>query len=161
MTSDELRARILHAIDTLGVADQVVPRRVDLTPDGTWSVDIEILAKQGALVTIAGSAAGEAARVDEDIRGELRRALRMCPLCQRIGHVEKLRNAQGQQEACVVRCPACGEFEIDQALIRDFRSAWERGDRSVLDRLPAVAEATRRRPGAGARLTRDNWRSIE
>ncbi len=86
----------------------------------------------------------------------LRRALRMCPLCDRIGHVEKLRGATGQQEGCVVRCPACGEFEIDQELVRRFRSARERHDAATLDRLPSLSERTR--GGAHVRITTDNWR---
>jgi hypothetical protein len=158
MTADQFRLLLLRSIETLGVGAEVAPRRIESSPDSRWSADVEILARPGTLVAIAVADTGDEERLTRDVRGELRRALRMCPLCQRIGHVEKLRNAEGQQEACAVRCPACGEFEIDQALIRDFRSAWERGDRSVLDRLPAVSDRTRE--GTAGRLTSENWKSV-
>jgi hypothetical protein len=161
MDSDRFRKILLQAVESLGVSDQVAARRVSEANDGGWSADVEILARPGTLVNIAVGAEPDEARLMRDVRGELRRALRMCPLCQRIGHVEKLRNAAGQQEACAVRCPACGEFEIDQALIRDLRSAWERDDRAVLDRLPTVSEVMRREQGTAPRLTSENWRSIE
>jgi hypothetical protein len=109
----------------------------------------------GRTVSISVAASGDAARVASETRAELRRALRMCPLCQRIGHVEKLRGAAGQQEGCVVRCPACGDFEIDQELIRRFRSAWERHDAAILDRLPSLSERTR--VGSHVRITADDW----
>ena len=105
---------------------------------------------------IAGTAADDAARVESETRAELRRALRMCPLCDRIGHVEKLRGATGQQEGCAVRCPACGDYEIDQELVRRFRSARERHDFAVLERLPSLSERTR--TGSHVRISTDNWR---
>jgi hypothetical protein len=159
MTEDVFRAVLLQALEALGVAGEVVPQRL-VAAEGRWSAALDVRAKAGTVVQIAVSDADDPGRVGRDVRSELRRALRMCPLCQRIGHVEKLRDAEGQQEACAVRCPACGEFEIDQALIRDLRAAWERGDRSVLDRLAAVSEVTRRGPGATPRLTNENWRSV-
>jgi hypothetical protein len=109
----------------------------------------------GRTVSISVAASGDAARVASETRAELRRALRMCPLCERIGHVEKLRGETGQQEGCVVRCPACGDFEIDQELIRRFRSARERHDAAILDRLPSLSERTR--TGPHVRITAGNW----
>jgi hypothetical protein len=108
-------------------------------------------------VTISVATSGDAAGVASETRAELRRALRMCPLCQRIGHVEKLRGATGRQEGCIVSCPACGDFEIDQELIRRFRSAWERHDPAILDRLPSISERTR--TGSHVRITADNWKA--
>ena len=106
-------------------------------------------------ISIAGDI--DAARIESEARAELRRALRMCPLCERIGHVEKLRRGEtGQQEGCAVRCPACGEFEIDQELVKRFRSARERHDADVLDRLPSLSERTR--GGSHVRITAGNWR---
>jgi hypothetical protein len=111
----------------------------------------------GRIVTISVGTSGDAAHVASETRAELRRALRMCPLCQRMGHVEKLRNAAGQQEACLVRCPACGDFEIDQESIRRFRAAWERHDTAILDRLPSLSERTR--AGSHVRIAADNWKA--
>jgi hypothetical protein len=115
-----------------------------------------VAAGKTVTISVTPNADADAPRMESDTRAELRRALRMCPLCDRIGHVEKLRGAAGQQEGCVVRCPACGEFEIDQELVRRFRSARERDDAAVLDRLPSLSERTR--AGDHVRITADNWR---
>jgi hypothetical protein len=159
MTGEEFLARVVRALEDLGVAEVAVDRvaaEADGGQKGQWSADLRLASRPATPVSIRATENPDEARFAADLRAELRRALRMCPLCQRIGHVEKLRNAQGEQEACAVRCPSCGEFEIDQALIRELRGAWERGDRDVLDRLPAVSTATRE--GAQPRLTRENWR---
>lgn len=160
MTVDQIGRALVRALAALGVADQAAPRDIAGATGGKWLADVELRDQPGAVVTVTVADGDDEAAMERALRGELRRALRMCPLCQRIGHVEKLRNAEGQQEACAVRCPACGDFEIDQALIRDLRTAWERGDRGVLERLPAVSTATRRRQGEGPRLTSENWRSL-
>ena len=149
MTHDRVTQLVGAALETLGVADRV--RVGDVTPDGSnWKV---ALAFDGPPASIAVPDDDDEARAARAIRDELRRALRLCPLCQRMGRVEKIRDASGRQEACAVRCPACGDYEIDQALIRTLRSAWERGEASVLARLPLVAEGLRSRPAADRRLT--------
>jgi hypothetical protein len=164
MNADEFRARVTRALEELGVASEVVIHQVGTEPAADeaavarWTADVRITARPDAAIAIAVAEGLDEDRRGREIRAELRRALRMCPLCQRIGHVEKLRNAQGQQEACSVRCPACGDFEIDQSLIRELRSAWERADREVLDRLPAVSDATHR--GEAPRLTADTWKHV-
>lgn len=166
MTAEEFRAHLTRALEDLGVADAVAIQWVaaesaEGAPPTRWTADVRVTAQPDVSIGIAVPHGLDEPSQARELRAELRRALRMCPLCQHIGHVEKLRDAQGQQQACAVRCPACGEFEIDQALIRELRSAWERDDRTVLDRLPAVSGATRRGPGAAPRLTTDNWRKIE
>jgi hypothetical protein len=167
MTAEQFRARVSGALEELGVAGEVVVHQVaaeaaadasDESAVARWTADVRITARPDAAIALAVAEGLDEDRLGRELRAELRRALRMCPLCQRIGHVEKLRNAQGQQEACAVRCPACGDFEIDQSLIRELRSAWERADREVLDRLPAVSDATQR--GTAARLTRENWKDV-
>jgi len=169
MTPEEFSARIMRALDELGVAPNVVIHQVAAeAAEGVasqsaalarWTADLRVTLRPDAEIRIAVAEGLDEERLGRELRAELRRALRMCPLCQRIGHVEKLRNAQGQQDACAVRCPACGDFEIDQSLIKDLRSAWERNDRDVLDRLPSVSEATHR--GDAPRLTAANWREID
>jgi hypothetical protein len=163
MTAEEFRARVARALEELRVASEVVIHQVAAeAAEGVavarWTADVRVASKPDTAITIAVAEGLDEERRAKEIRAELRRALRMCPLCQRIGHVEKLRNAQGQQEACAVRCPACGDFEIEQSLIRDFRSAWERDDRDVLDRLPVLSETTQR--GDAPRITATNWRDV-
>ena len=176
MTREEFEDVVRRALDELRVGDQVTVTGVvasqdsdamtaelrlvaagsgDARPGGGGTVTISVAASGAAAAAAAADAAADAARVASETRAELRRALRMCPLCERIGHVEKLRGAAGRQEGCVVRCPACGEFEIDQELIRRFRSAWERRDAAVLDRLPSLSERTR--AGSHVRITADTW----
>lgn len=164
MTRDEFEDVVRRALGELRVADQVTLVGVGVadTPDSdAMTGELRLVAgggggaSDGRAVIISVATSGDAGRVARETRAELRRALRMCPLCQRIGHVEKLRGAAGQQEGCIVRCPACGDFEIDQELIRRFRSAWERRDAVILDRLPSLSDRTR--AGSHARITADNW----
>jgi hypothetical protein len=170
MTREDFEGIVRRALEALGVGDQVTVIGADTTPDtGAMTARLSVAGGTGGIgrgsgsggdgggtVTISVAAADDAARMESETRAELRRALRMCPLCDRIGHVEKLRGATGQQEACAVRCPACGEFEIDQELVRRFRSARERHDGATLDRLPSLSERTR--AGSHVRITTDNWR---
>lgn len=164
MTREDFEGIVRRALEALGVADQVTLIAADATPEpgaGAMTAELRVGGGDGSsggdTVKISVAAAGDdAARMESETRAELRRALRMCPLCERIGHVEKLRGATGQQEGCAVRCPACGEFEIDQELVRRFRSARERHDAATLDRLPSLSERTR--AGAHVRITADNWR---
>jgi hypothetical protein len=167
MTREEFEDVVRRALDELRVADQVTLVGVAPTPDNdAMTAELRFVAGSSddrpVTISVASGAtssaeSGDAARVASETRAELRRALRMCPLCQRIGHVEKLRGATGQQEGCIVRCPGCGDYEIDQELIRRFRSAWERHDAVVLDRLPSISERTR--TGSHVRITADNWKS--
>lgn len=167
MTSEAFEEVVRRALVDLRVADQVALDGVSVSPDSQeMTAELRIIADNGGdvrqagdggrAVTISVARADDVAQVESETRGELRRALRMCPLCQRIGHVEKLRNAAGQQEGCAVRCPACGEFEIDQESIRRFRSAWERRDVAILDRLPSLSAQTR--DGSNVRITVDSWK---
>lgn len=163
MTAEEFRARTARALEELGVAEEVVIHAIAAeAAEGAavarWTADVRVVSRPDAAIAIGVAEGLDEPRLVRELRAELRRALRMCPLCQRIGHVEKLRNAQGQQEACSVQCPACGDFEIDQALIRELRAAWEQGDRDVLDRLPAVSDTIRQ--GVGPRLTSENWKDV-
>jgi hypothetical protein len=161
MTREDFEDVVRRALDELRVADQVA--LAGAAPTASTASDSDAMTAElrlagggdGRTVSISVAASGDAARVASETRAELRRALRMCPLCQRIGHVEKLRGATGQQEGCVVRCPECGDYEIDQELIRRFRSAWERHDDGVLAKLPSLSERTR--AGANVRITTDNW----
>lgn len=158
MTREDFESLVGRALAALRVADQVTVIGADVTPDtGAMTAELRVADDSGGTVTISVAADDDAARIESETRAELRRALRMCPLCERIGHVEKLRRgATGQQEGCAVRCPACGEFEIDQELVKRFRSARERDDAAVLDRLPSLSERTR--AGSHVRITADNWR---
>jgi hypothetical protein len=158
VTREEFEDVVRRGLAELRVADQVTLAGVAATPESdALTAELRLVADSGGgrAVTISVATSGDAARVASETRAELRRALRMCPLCQRIGHVEKLRGATGQQEACTVQCPACGDFEIDQELIRRFRSAWERRDAATLERLPTLSERTR--AGSHVRITADNW----
>jgi len=184
MTREDFEGTVRRALEALGVADQVTLDQLTLiggdgeaTDAGAMTARLRVGGGDGSgggsdsggaggadggTVTISVAAAADtdtgadAARMESETRAELRRALRMCPLCDRIGHVEKLRGATGQQEGCAVRCPACGEFEIDQELVRRFRSARERDDAATLDRLPSLSDRTR--AGSHVRITTDNWR---
>jgi hypothetical protein len=160
MEPDAFEAIVQHALADLGVADEVkLIHAGDRSDTGALTAELRVIGKGDETVRISVTATDEAARVESETRAELRRALRMCPLCQRIGHVEKLRGTQGQQEGCTVRCPACGEYEIDQDLVRRFRSAWERNDRTVLERLPSLSDQTRR--GEHVRITAERWNQGE
>jgi hypothetical protein len=179
MTREDFEGLVRGALAALGVSDQVRLISTDSTPDtGAMTAKLRVGDDSssesggtggsgggagGNTVSISVAAEGDAARMESDTRAELRRALRMCPLCDRIGHVEKLRGATGQQEGCVVRCPACGEFEIDQELVRRFRSARERHDAAILDRLPSLSDRARTGSDGGShvRITSDNWRGDE
>jgi hypothetical protein len=163
MTREDFEGVVRRALTGLRVGDQVTVINTGTAPDtGAMTAELRVGGGDstggggGGTVKISVAADGDEARVESETRAELRRALRMCPLCDRIGHVEKLRGASGQQEGCVVRCPACGDYEIDQELVRRFRSARERHDDAVLDRLPSLSERTR--SGAHVRITADNWR---
>jgi hypothetical protein len=179
MTREDFEGLVRRSLEALGVSDQVTLIGADATPDtGAMTAKLRVGNGSGTAGTAGAGGGGgatgaagntvtisvaadvvadaDAARMESETRAELRRALRMCPLCDRIGHVEKLRGATGQQEGCVVRCPACGEYEIDQELVRRFRSARERRDAATLDRLPSLSERTR--AGSHVRITADNWR---
>jgi hypothetical protein len=157
MTDQRFRQLLLEALETLGVATEVAPVAAAVDAQGRATADLRIGGPEGGQVSVVVPDTSDEDRVAGELRGELRRALRMCPLCQRVGHVEKLRNAEGQQEACLVRCPACGDFEIEQALVRDLRQAWERGDRPALDRASALSD--RVKAGRPGRLTRADLKS--
>lgn len=156
--NEDFATVVRGALADLGVADAVTLIDTANQPDtGARTAELRMNVTGAKTVSIAVGATDDEARLAADTRAELRRALRMCPLCQRIGHVEKLRGTEGQHEGCVVRCPACGEYEIDQELVKRFRSAWERGDHAVLDRLPSLSARTSG-GGAHVRITTDNWR---
>ena len=148
MTEDRIIQLVTSALETLGVADRVMVSSAELRDSMDWKIALSFDGPPSSIVVPDH----ENESTGTTIRGELRRALRMCPLCQRIGQVEKVRDASGQQEACAVRCPSCGEYEIEQALIRDLRAAWERGDATVLAKLPTVAESLRHRAPSDRRL---------
>ena len=161
MTRENFEGIVRRALAALRVDDQVtlvgtgLPSETGADPM-TAELRIGDATDGSGAVKISVAAADDEARMESETRAELRRALRMCPLCDRIGHVEKLRGATGQQEGCAVRCPACGDYEIDQELVRRFRSARERHDNAVLDRLPSLSERTR--VGSHVRISADNWR---
>jgi hypothetical protein len=154
--SQDFEAVVRRALATLGVADQVTVMRAGPSNDGPLTADLRVDAAGDKTVGISVAASDDDARLESETRAELRRALRMCPLCQRIGQVEKLRGGEGQHEGCIVRCPACGEYEIDQELVKRFRSAWERDDQTVLERLPTLSARTR--GGSHVRITTETWR---
>ena len=153
--TEDFETVVRRALAVLGVAGEVTVMRAGPSGDATLTADLRVNAADKA-VGISVAVPDDEARLESETRAELRRALRMCPLCQRIGHVEKLRGGEGQHEGCIVRCPGCGEYEIDQELVRRFRSAWERDDRTVLERLPSLSARTR--GGSHVRITTETWR---
>jgi hypothetical protein len=159
MRPDEFAQAVTRAIDTLGLAGEVRVAALTQDEDGTLDAALDVLVRPEAGAHVRLAPTTEPGRVARELRGELRRALRLCPVCQRIGQVEKIRGESGAHEACRVVCPACGQYEIEQALIRDLRAAWERGDPDVLGRLPALSDALKR--GPQPRLTVDGWRQPE
>jgi hypothetical protein len=157
--SEDFEVVVRRALAALGVADEVTLIHAggsNGSAGDALTAELRVNAAGAKSVSISVNTTDDDARLESETRAELRRALRMCPLCQRIGHVEKLRGAEGPQEGCVVRCPACGEYEIDQELVRRFRSAWERNDRTVLERLPSLSARTR--GGSHVRITTESWR---
>jgi hypothetical protein len=152
---EDFAITVRRALAALAVADDVTLVRTSEPSDGPLEADLRV-GQAEKTVSISVAATDDAARLESETRAELRRALRMCPLCQRIGHVEKLRGVEGQHEGCIVRCAACGEYEIDQELVRRFRSAWERNDHTVLERLPSLSARTR--GGSHVRITSESWR---
>jgi hypothetical protein len=155
MTRDEFAQAVAQALETLGLGRDVRVADLAEDADGTLHATLEIPASPDTDARVRLPSGTDPARAPRELRGELRRALRLCPVCQRIGHVEKIRSESGAHEACRVVCPACGAYEIEQALIRDLRAAWERSDPDVLGRLPALSDELKR--GAHPRLTVDDW----
>jgi hypothetical protein len=156
MTRDEFRSAVTQALEALGVAGEVQLTDTSSADDGTHEARLSVSATGDAEAHVRLGPGLDPARAAREIRAELRRALRLCPLCQRIGHVEKIRDAAGSHAACLVVCPSCGRYEIDQAVIKDLRAAWERGDADVLGQLPALSNDVRQ--GNRSRLSAGDWR---
>jgi hypothetical protein len=154
MTTTEFANLVQRALAELDVARAVALGDVRRSDDD--ALIAALTSDSGGSVEIVVPASIEPGEVPREIRQELRRALRMCPLCQRIGHVEKLREPGEDPKACLVRCPACGEFIIAMPLIRSLRDAWEAHDEDVLRKLPHVSEAVRKPRPDRVRLSADN-----
>jgi hypothetical protein len=156
MTSDEFVTAVSQAIDALGLAGEVQVAGASVGDDGAHDARLTVRVNPAADAHVRLAPGVEGPRAAREIRGELRRALRLCPVCQRIGHVEKIADSAGVHDACLVVCPSCGRYEIDQALIKDLRAAWERGDADVLGRLPSLSSELRQ--GTRGRITAANWK---
>lgn len=156
MKTDDFAKAVTWELEQFGLTGAVRVEAASRVGAGPLEARLAVLDAPGRHVHIAVDPALEGERLEHAIRGELQRGLRLCPLCQRIGHVEKIRGEGGTHDACAVRCPACGEYEIDQALVKDFRAAWDRLDPDLLPRLAALAESIRAAPRP-RRITTDQW----
>jgi hypothetical protein len=58
-----------------------------------------------------------------------------------------------------VECSRCGRFEIEHALLEHFRTAYEDGDRNVVETFPRLSELVRRVGGLPV-LSWGNWRAL-
>jgi hypothetical protein len=154
MTTTEFANLVQRALEELDVARAVTLGDIRRNDDD--ALIAALTSNSGGSVEIVVPASIEPAAVPREIRQELRRALRMCPLCQRIGHVEKLREPGDDPKACLVRCPECGEFIIAMPLIRSLRDAWETHDEDVLRKLPQVSRAVKTPRPDRVRVSADN-----
>lgn len=155
MKTDEFARAVTRELEKFGLTGAVSVEAASRVGAGPLEARLAVRDASGRHVRIAVDAALDGDALSHAIRGELQRGLRLCPLCQRMGHVEKIRAEGGTHEACAVRCPACGDYEIDQSLVKDFRAAWDRADPEVLPRLSALADSVRAAPGR--RITADQW----
>jgi hypothetical protein len=146
-----------EVLEQLGVSGSADVTAVAELLDGTWMVGFEDRAPHTRfpVFEIAIQSDWTPEQAARELRLELRDKLWICPLCQRRSQIRRLVD----RELFRVECDRCGRFEIEQALLDHFRSAYEAADSQVLERLARLSDGVRRR-GSTQTLSVDNWQAI-
>jgi hypothetical protein len=153
----QLRRFAVDVLRQLDVANTVEVMDVRELTDGTWMVSFgdhfPDTRFPGFEIAIQQDWSPEQAI--RELRLELRDKLWICPLCQRRSQIRRIID----REAFRVTCDRCGRFEIDAALLDQFRLAHEADDKSFVDRLPRLSELIGRTGGMPF-LSAENWRAL-
>jgi hypothetical protein len=153
----QLRRLAADVLWRLDVADTAQVTEVRELADGMWMIGFEDRAPHtrfpGFEIGIQqGWSVEQAAR---ELRLELRSKLWVCPLCQSRSQIRRIVD----RESFRVECSRCGRFEIEHALLEHFRTAYEDGDRNVVETFPRLSELVRRVGGLPV-LSWGNWRAL-
>lgn len=127
-------------------------RRVDSLYGNRWGAVIEHA--NGAIrASISfdepAESGPEALRVTA--QDELQQCLKLCPLCQREGYVQRL---DSHATVLFVSCPSCGEYEINGEASEELRKGVARDRADVLKAIPRLIEFVRG-ANAGPRRIQD------
>jgi hypothetical protein len=153
----QLRRLAVDVLRQLTVADTVDVLEVRELTDGTWMVGFADHFPEtrfpGFEIGIQQEWSPEQAV--RELRLELREKLWICPLCQRRSQIRRIID----REAFRVGCERCGRFEIEHALLGQFRTAYEADDGTLVEQLSRLSEVIRR-AGGTTFLSADNWRDL-
>ena len=157
LESLQLRRLAAEALRQLDVDATAQVTEVRELSDGTWMVDFEDHSPDtrfpGFAIDIQQDWSPEQAV--RELRLELRNKLWICPLCQRRAQIRRVID----REVFRVQCDRCGRFEIERALLDEFRVAYEENDTFLREELPRLAEFVSRSEGMPL-LSTDNWRTL-
>ena len=157
LESLQLRRLAAEALRQLDVDATAQVTEVRELSDGTWMVDFEDHSPDtrfpGFAIDIQQDWSPEQAV--RELRLELRNKLWICPLCQRRAQIRRVID----REVFRVQCDRCGRFEIERALLDEFRVAYEGNDTFLREQLPRLAEFVGRSEGMPL-LSADNWRTL-
>jgi hypothetical protein len=153
----QLRRLAADVLRQLAVDDTAQVLDVRELTDGTWMVDFEDRSPDtrfpGFAIDIQQAWSPDQAL--RELRLELRNKLWICPLCQRRSQIRRIID----RETFRVECDRCGRFEIEHALLADFRAAYEANDPELVAELPRLAEFVGRARGMPL-LSAENWRTL-
>ena len=153
----QLRRLATEALRQLGVENTASVVDVRELTDGTWMVDFEDRSPDtrfpGFAIDIQQAWSPEQA--GRELRLELRSKLWICPLCQHRSQIRRIID----REVFRIECSRCGRFEIDHALLEEFRVAYESNDSPVVAQLARLATLVGQTVGMPL-LSADNWRSF-
>jgi hypothetical protein len=156
LESLQLRRLAAEALRQLDVDATAQVTEVRELSDGTWMVDFEDHSPDtrfpGFAIDIQQDWSPEQAV--RELRLELRNKLWICPLCQRRSQIRRVID----REVFRVQCDRCGRFEIEHALLDQFRVAYEGNDTILMEQLPRLAAFVGRSEGMPF-LSADNWRT--
>ena len=153
----QLRRLADDLLRQLQVDDSVRVIDVHDLSDGAWTVGFEDRgpATRFPAFTLAVQQAWTREQAGHELRVALREKLWICPLCQQRARIRRVVD----MDVFRIDCDRCGRFEIEHAVLDQFRLAYEEGDEklvSVLHRLSGYIRSA----GGMLSLGVDTWTAI-
>ncbi len=153
----QLRRLADDLLRQLQVGDSVRVIDVHDLSDGTWTVGFEDRWPDTRFpaFTLEVQQAWTREQAGHELRVALREKLWVCPLCQQRARIRRVVD----MDVFRIDCDRCGRFEIEHAVLDQFRLAYEEGDEELVSVLPRLSGYIR---SAGGMLSLgvDTWTAI-
>jgi hypothetical protein len=153
----QLRRLADDLLRQLQVGDFVRVIDVHNLSDGTWTVGFEDRWPDTRFpaFTLEVQQAWTREQAGHELRVALREKLWVCPLCQQRARIRRVVD----MDVFRIDCDRCGRFEIEHAVLDQFRLAYEEGDEKLVSVLPRLSGYIRNAGGMPS-LGVDTWQAI-